>query len=42
MTAGIARDSVHGAMELIEYAAGLGYDAALVRVPYWRWGGRRL
>jgi dihydrodipicolinate synthase/N-acetylneuraminate lyase len=33
LTAGVARDSVSGALELIDYAAGLGYDAALVRVP---------
>jgi 4-hydroxy-2-oxoglutarate aldolase len=33
LTAGVARDSVPGALELIEYAAGHGYDAALVRVP---------
>jgi 4-hydroxy-2-oxoglutarate aldolase len=33
LTAGVARDSVAGALELIEYAAGLGYDAALVRLP---------
>src|ERR1700722_4312622 len=33
LTAGVARDSVAGALELIEYAAGLGYDAALVSVP---------
>src|SRR5271154_4471476 len=33
LTAGVARDSVPGALELIEYAAGQGYDAALVRVP---------
>jgi 4-hydroxy-2-oxoglutarate aldolase len=33
LTVGVARDSVSGALELIEDAAGLGYDAALVRVP---------
>ncbi len=33
LTVGVARDSVSGALELIEYAAGQGYDAALVRVP---------
>ena len=33
LTVGVARDSVSGALELIDDAAGLGYDAALVRVP---------
>jgi 4-hydroxy-2-oxoglutarate aldolase len=33
LTAGVARDSVSCALELIDYAAGLGYDAVLVRVP---------
>jgi dihydrodipicolinate synthase/N-acetylneuraminate lyase len=33
LTAGIARESVSGALELIEYAAVLGYDTALVPVP---------
>src|SRR5271167_864975 len=28
LTAGIVRDGVHGALELIEYAAGLSYDVA--------------
>jgi 4-hydroxy-2-oxoglutarate aldolase len=33
LTAGVARDSVAGTLELIEVAAELGYDAALVRLP---------
>jgi dihydrodipicolinate synthase/N-acetylneuraminate lyase len=33
LTAGVARDSVSGALGVIDDAAALGYDAALVRVP---------
>jgi dihydrodipicolinate synthase/N-acetylneuraminate lyase len=33
LIAGVARDSVDGTLELIAYAAGIGYDAALVPVP---------
>jgi 4-hydroxy-2-oxoglutarate aldolase len=33
LTAGVARDSVSGALDLIDDAAALGYDTALVRVP---------
>jgi 4-hydroxy-2-oxoglutarate aldolase len=33
LTVGVARDSVRGALELIEDAAGLGFDTALVQVP---------
>jgi 4-hydroxy-2-oxoglutarate aldolase len=33
LLAGVARDSVLGTLDMVEYAAGVGYDAVLVRPP---------
>ena len=39
LTAGIRRDSVVGTVELLAYAAQVGFDVALVPVPSLLWGG---